>query len=279
MHFTFWGVRGSIAAPGRHTVRHGGNTTCIEVRTDDDELIVLDAGTGIFPLGQSLLSQMPFTTHLFISHTHWDHIQGLPFFAPAFVAGNTLRIHGPGDPSTGRDIREVLMRQMEFAYFPVGEPELEADMAYHTLHEGQCIDVGQARVTNLLLGHPVPNFGYRIDCNGKSLVFTGDHEWPNGDDPPERRQAIIEFFRGADALIIDSTYTREEYPAKRGWGHGTFDDSLIAAEEAGVGCVYLTHHEPTRSDDELERVFALAQARHPTAPPSLLTQEGMTVEL
>ena len=295
MRFTFWGVRGSIPVPGPRTVRYGGNTTCIEVRDDDDQLIVLDAGTGIFQLAQTLTAEMPLTTHLFISHTHWDHIQGLPFFIPMFVPGNTVRIHGAADPTTGRDIREVLVRQMEYAYFPVREAELKARLEYTSLREGQTVTIGPTRVSNLLMGHPVLNFGYRIECNGKSLVFTGDHEWayniyPPGDDyhdeyaalVAEKRQSVIDFFRDADALIIDSAYTLDEYPAKRGWGHGTFDSSIAAAREAGVTQAYLTHHEPTRSDERLETVFAEALERNGVTsedPAFQLAREGLTVEL
>lgn len=295
MRLTFWGVRGSIPVPGPRTLRYGGNTTCIEVRSDDDDLIILDAGTGIFQLAQTLFREMPLTAHLFISHTHWDHIQGLPFFIPIFIPGNTVRIHGAADPTTQRDIRDVLARQMEYAYFPVREAELNARMEYVTLYEGQVIPVGNARVTCLLMNHPVLNFGYRVECNGKSLVFTGDHEWPYNIYQPEddyyeefagfmqeKRQSVIDFFRGADVLVIDSAYTIAEYPSKLGWGHGTFDASIAAAREAGVKRVFFTHHEPTRGDDQLEQALREALERNPRGPGDPvyeLAREGLTVEL
>lgn len=294
MKFTFRGVRGSIPVPGPDTLRYGGNTTCIEVRTDAGELIILDAGTGIFQLARTLFAEMPLTANIFISHTHWDHIQGLPFFTPVFIPGNRVRIHGVADPTTSRSIREVLARQMEYAYFPVREAELNATMEYITLSERQEVKIGDATITSRLTGHPVLNLAYRIDCNGSSLVFTGDHEWPyniyeEGDEGfdefedmiRERRATLIDFFRGADALIIDTAYTREEYPARRGWGHGTFDASIQAAREAGVGQAWLTHHEPTRSDAELERVYAEAMKRlhRSDDPPIALAREGVTVSL
>lgn len=295
MRLTFWGVRGSIPVPGPATVRYGGNTTCVAVRADDGGLIVLDAGTGIFQLARSIAPEMPLAAHIFISHTHWDHIQGLPFFIPLFVAGNTVHIYGAADPITRRDIREVLARQMEYAYFPVRENELRASIGYTTLRERQTVAIGDALVTPLVMGHPAINFGYRIDCNDKCLVFTGDHEWPYNIYQPddaeweefeamvrEKRRSIIDFFRGADALIIDSAYTPEEYAQRIGWGHGTFDSSIIVAREAGVARVWFTHHEPTRSDDELERVFKEALERNGVGdgdPEFGLAREGLSVEV
>ncbi|WP_018934890.1 MBL fold metallo-hydrolase [Thioalkalivibrio sp. ALJ24] len=297
MKFTFWGVRGSIPVPGPQTLRYGGNTTCIEVRGAHDELIILDAGTGIFQLARQLLADMPLEASIFITHTHWDHIQGLPFFIPIFVAGNRIRIHGAADPVNQRDIREVLSRQMDYAFFPVRNNELAATMDYVTLREGETTQAGSVTVTSMIMGHPVLDFAYRLESGGRTLVFTGDHEWPYNIHAPgeeghaeyealvqERRAAIIDFFRGADALIIDSAYTPEEYPRRTGWGHGTFDASIRAAREAGVGQVWLTHHEPTRDDDELDRVFAEALERNPPPDPAQepaihLAREGVTVTL
>lgn len=295
MKFTFRGVRGTIPVPGPGTLKYGGNTSCIEVRGDHDELLILDAGTGIFSLGQELLGAMPIEAHIFITHTHWDHIQGLPLFMPIFIPGNRLHIYGAADPVSQRDIRGVLSRQMEFAYFPVREAELAATLDYTTLREGDVVDLGDVKVHAMLTNHPVMNFCYRIECNGKSLAFTGDHEWPYNIYEPgedgfdefetilrEKRQELIGFLRGIDALIIDTSYTEEEYATRKGWGHGTFDSSIRAAREARVKHVYLTHHEPTRGDDELERVFEEALERAQLGendPKCSLAREGMTVEL
>lgn len=280
MKFTFRGVRGSIPSPGPKTVRYGGNTTCIEVRSDDNDLIILDAGTGIFPLAQTLFPELPITCSIFLTHTHWDHIQGLPFFIPIFIPGNHLKIHGAVDPVTQRDVQQVLSRQMEYAYFPIREAELNARIDYFTLQERQVVQVGKrTRVSNILMNHPVLDFGYKVECNGKSLFFSGDHEWPYNIYEPEddfyqdyedlmnqKRQMIIDFIRGVDVLILDSAYTIQEYPAKKGWGHGTFDSSIQTAREAGVKHLYFTHHEPTRSDDNLELLCQEALDRYPRQP-------------
>jgi phosphoribosyl 1,2-cyclic phosphodiesterase len=295
MKMKFWGVRGSIPCPGETTIKYGGNTTCIEVRTDDNDLIVLDAGSGIFQMAQTLFPELPITVHLFLTHTHWDHIQGLPFFVPNYIPGNTMRIHGAYDPVDQKDIHEILSRQMSYCYFPVREAELRAELIYKTLKERNTVQVGKATVSNILMNHPVLNFGYRIDCNGKSIFFTGDHEqlyniYEPEDDGyaeyeqfmAEKNQAITDFMRGVDILIADTSYTLEEYPKKKGWGHSTFDANIAMARDAGVKKVYFTHHEPTRSDADLEKVLKEALERNPEQPGDpefLLAQEGHYIEV
>lgn len=279
MKVKFWGVRGSIASPGPHTVRYGGNTTCIEIRTDANELIILDAGTGIFPLSQTLLAELPVQANVLITHSHWDHIQGLPFFIPNFIPGNLLRLHGAFDPVSGKGVEQVMSVQLQYSYFPVREAEMKARIEYVTLAPEQTIQIGSATITPYLLNHPVINFGYRIEANGKSVFFTGDHEPPYNIYEPgdaeyaeyqafvdEKEAAIQAAIRGVDVLIADTSYTAEEYPAKKGWGHGTFDSSIRAARQAGAKVLYCTHHEPTRSDDALEAAFAQALADNPAQP-------------
>ena len=201
MKVRFWGVRGSIPSPGPHTMRYGGNTTCIEVRSDDNSLIILDAGSGIFPLAQLLLREMPVKANVFITHTHWDHIQGLPFFTPLYIPGNSVRIHGGFDVVSGRGIEQVMEVQLQYSYFPVREAEMRAGIEYETLNIGEPVAIGDATVTPLMLNHPVVNFGYRVDCNGKSVFFTGDHEpWINiygpEDDGYAEYQSLVESQRG-----------------------------------------------------------------------------------
>lgn len=300
MKFTFWGVRGSIPSPGPRTVRYGGNTTCIEVRSDDDTLIVLDAGTGLYPLAQALMARRArdaraIEAHLFITHSHWDHIHGLPFFAPLFVKGSRVCLHGAHDAATGKGIEHVMDVQLQNSYFPVGEEAMDATIAYRTLAPGETCAVGDAQVAGVVMNHPVANLGYRIESGGKSLFFTGDHEPFHNPHPPgapghadgqaaiERRQDQIDAaMRGVDALVADCSYTRDEYPAKRGWGHGTFDAALETALRVGAKALYCTHHEPTRSDDELEDVFAQALGRFDDRLGALevhLAREGMEVVL
>jgi len=294
MKVRFWGVRGSIASPGPSTVRYGGNTTCIEIRTDNNELIILDAGTGIFPLSQTLLTELPVTANVLITHSHWDHIQGLPFFLPNFIPGNTLRLHGAFDPVSGKGVEQVMSVQLQYSYFPVREAEMKARIEYITLAPEQSIQIGTATVTPYLMSHPVIDFGYRIEANGKSVFFTGDHEPPinvyePGDEDhtlyqtfvDEKAASIRRAMQGVDVLIADCSYTEQEYPAKKGWGHGTFHTSIQYAREAGAKVLFCTHHEPTRSDDALEAAFAQVLTAHPPRagdPEYRLAREGETYE-
>ncbi len=276
MKFKFWGVRGSIPTPGPGTVKYGGNTTCIEVRTDNNELIILDAGTGIHMLGQSLLPQMPLLTNIFITHTHWDHIHGLPFFTPIFIPGNHLRIFGGLDPVTGQGIERALNVQLQYSYFPIREAELNAKIEYQTIKPKQVTELTDSTVTPYLLNHPVLNFGYRIECNGKSLYFTGDYEpsfniYEPDDEAYEhyqevveaKKQEVIASMRNVDVLIVDSSYTSAEYAKKKGWGHSTYDMAVEIARKANVKKLFFTHHEPTRTDAQLETIFADIQTRYP----------------
>lgn len=295
MKITFWGVRGSIASPGPSTVRYGGNTTCIEVRTQANDLLILDAGTGIYGLSRTLSAHYPLTSNLLITHSHWDHIQGLPFFEPNFVEGNTLRLYGPGDPGSTKGIEHVLDVQLQHSYFPVLESELKSRVEYVTLQAGQTVQIGSARVSCHPTCHPVRSFGYRIEADGKSMFFTGDHEPPELALDPARHdlaQAVsearalearlLEGMADVDLLIADSSYTTEEQVLRRGWGHGTFESSMRYAGRANAKALACTHHEPGRSDDELQAVFAQALEQHgglASQVSIMLAQEGMSLEL
>lgn len=293
VRFKFWGVRGSIAVPGPTTVEYGGNTTCIEIRTDNNDLIILDAGTGIHMLGQALLQQLPISAHIFITHTHWDHIQGLPFFTPIFIPGCQLNIYGGLDPVTNEGIERALGVQLQYSYFPIREAELNANITYNTIKPGEPSSVGNAKITPTLLNHPVLNFGYRIDCDEQSIFFTGDYEPTfNIYDPEdseykeyqsfidEQESQIISAMKNVDALIIDSSYTTEEYTAKKGWGHGTYDSAIKLAKAANVKKLFFTHHEPSRTDDQLKQIYKTLLDKYPDQPFEIvLAKEGIEISL
>lgn len=292
MQVRFWGVRGSIAVPGPTTVRYGGNTTCIEIQTNSGERLILDAGTGIFPLARAIASEGPLSVHIFITHTHWDHIQGLPFFAPLFGADNRIRIYGAFDPVSGRGIDDILSVQMQHRFYPVAESELKADVKSISLQEGEQVRVGEATVTPVVMNHPVINFGYRIEADGQSLFFTGDHEPfendhdPSGEAYAARQQQIdvlqgrlVEAIRGVDMLIADSSYTEEELASRHGWGHGTHDSSIALAKAAGAKTLVMTHHEPMRSDDALDELYLEITKTHKDDHLQLvMAHEGLVLE-
>jgi phosphoribosyl 1,2-cyclic phosphodiesterase len=293
MKVRFWGVRGSIACPGPETVRYGGNTTCIEVETDAGATIILDAGTGIRPLGLELMKNAPVNCAVCISHTHWDHIQGLPFFVPLFVPGNEVHFYGAFDPVYQKDLKSILAQQMEYCYFPVRELELKADMHYHTLREGTTIQFADATITNVMMNHPVLTYGYRVDCNGKSVFFSGDHEPPhniyNEDDTffgeystliDEKVDSICEVARGVDLFIVDAQYTEPELVSKRGWGHGSFSSALAMARRSNAKAACFTHHDPTRTDDGLDRIAEKLKAQARSHDPEIMiAYEGLVVDL
>lgn len=288
MRFRFWGVRGSIPTPGPRTVKYGGNTTCIEVESSSGDLLILDAGTGIHALAQSLPRKHPVTAHVLLTHTHWDHIQGLPFFLPIFRAGNRIHIYGADDAPTGLGIERAMSVQLQHCYFPINEAQLKAEVSHHPLQAGERFRIGSARILPVALNHPVVNFGYRIDDDdGSSLFFTGDYE-PEfcrlpPDDPgyraekaviDERKRGILAALSEVDALIVDASYTQQEYAGKIDWGHGTYEGGIRLAHEVGARQLFFTHHEPTRSDDELEAVYQAIVASNQVDFTLHLAREG-----
>ncbi len=267
MQVTFWGTRGSIAKAGPSTLRYGGNTSCVEVRSDAGTTVVLDCGTGAHGLGQALVARSggaPMEGHLLIGHTHWDHIQGLPFFAPLFLPDNTWHIYGPR--GLGGSISEVLAGQMQYAYFPVAIEQLTATVDYHDLVEST-FDIDGIRVTSRYLNHPALTLGYRLEVDGATVVYATDHEPHDrrlaaGGDPATSRHDLdhAALFAGADLLIHDAQYLAEEYPHKVGWGHSTVEYVVSVAHQAGVKQVALFHHDPARTDDAVEDVVTQARA-------------------
>jgi phosphoribosyl 1,2-cyclic phosphodiesterase/CheY-like chemotaxis protein len=288
MLIRFWGTRGSIAKPGPHTVRYGGNTSCVEVRSSRGTLVVLDCGTGAHSLGQWLAQSEPRPVHghLLIGHTHWDHIQGFPFFAPLFVPGNDWHVYGPR--GVGTSLRETLSGQMQYTYSPITLDALGATLHYHDLVEGT-LEVGDIHVTTRYLNHPALTLGYRLEVDGVIVVYSTDHEphsriRASGSNEPfvgqDSRHA--QFLANADLVIHDAQYTVDEYRSKIGFGHSTIEYAVEMAAAARVRRLALFHHDPTRDDAAIDRLVASARDRVAKAHGSteiFAAAEGFVLEL
>ncbi len=266
---TFWGTRGSIPTPGPATQRYGGNTPCVALQAGDDaqRILVLDAGTGIRPLGRELSrrSNGKMAIDLLVSHTHWDHIQGLPFFAPAFAKRNQVAIWGPRQ---GEVNLEVILRQMmNPVVFPVPLDDLDADLSVAHV-EQECMGIGGFEVLSMRVRHPGNTLGYRIRSrgDGAGIAYVTDNELGTGGDygvSDGWRAEFVDFLAGAELLVHDAMYTAEEVERHRGWGHSSSTEAVEVAAEAGVRKLVLFHHRPEHGDDEIDRM--LDQAREQAA--------------
>jgi len=271
----FWGVRGSIPTPGISTVRYGGNTSCVEMRCNGKRLI-FDGGTGIRVLGQYLLKEMPIEAHLFFTHSHWDHIQGFPFFLPAYLPGNSFQIYGKVAPN-GQTMRDRLEEQMLHPNFPVPLRVMGAKLQFFDVQVPEVISIGNdVYVETGNLNHPGEATGYRVCWGDRSAVYATDTEhFADGID-----QELVHLARNADVLIIDCTYTDAEYwsptAPKIGWGHSTWQEAVKVAETAGVQTLVLFHHDPLHSDDQLDEIAHQAQARFAGA---VVAREGMELHI
>ena len=285
MYVRFWGTRGSIASPGERTARYGGNTSCTEVRTPDGTLIVLDCGTGARELGLHLTQTLkpPMHLHLFIGHTHWDHIQGFPFFVPAFVPGVELNVYAP--LGFQQSLEEAMAGQMEYSYFPVKLRDLRSRIHFTELEEG-FFRVGDVLVETQYLNHTAPTIAYRITSGRATIAYVTDHEpfWKPEDGvlhhPGDQRH--VAFMKDADLVIHDAQYSEEEYLQRVGWGHSTVEYAVDVAMEAGARRVALFHHDPTHDDAAMEALEARAKARAQAAGSRIevfAAREGLELTL
>ena len=269
MRVRFWGTRGSIAKPGRATLRYGGNTSCVEVRTSDGTLVVLDCGTGAHGLGHALMAEHdgPIRGYLLVGHTHLDHIQGLPFFAPLFIPGNTWDIYAP----SGRyqQLEASLAGLMAYEYSPIALETLHADVRFHDLREG-VFELGSIRVTAQYLNHPALTLGYRLEADGVTLVYATDHEphslhpmnGPPGATPVHHEdQRHVRFLEEADLVIHDAQYLLSEFPAKAGWGHTPVERAVDYAILARAKRLALFHHDPDQNDEDIDMKLRSVEKR------------------
>jgi phosphoribosyl 1,2-cyclic phosphodiesterase len=287
MHVRFWGTRGSLPKPGPDTLRFGGNTSCIEVRTAADTLVIIDCGSGLHGLGQALtqVGKPGLKGHILISHTHWDHIQGIPFFDPFFPPGNEWDIYAP--KGLGQSLHDTLAGQMQYDYFPVRLDQMGAKIRYHELIEGD-FQIGDLMVRTQYMNHTALTLGYRLEADGAALVYASDHEpfsrhlaSGKGEIQGQDRRHC-EFLAGADLVIHDAQFTLNEYASKIGWGHSTVEYAIAMSREAEVGRLALTHHDPLRTDDAIDDIVRNARDDQCNMSPAFeifAAAEGQSLEL
>ena len=272
MRLRFWGVRGSTPTPQRDNLRYGGNTPCIEVRSDDDSLLILDAGTGLRMLGKALVKEFnshPIRAHILITHYHWDHIQGLPFFAPLYQKKNSFCFHSL--PVRRASLEQVLKRQMADPYFPVDMRTMRSRWKFTGIEKSP-FQIDDFSVRYSRLNHPQGCLSFRIENGGKAVVYATDNE--PGDPRADRN--LLELARGADALIYDSQFSQEDLGAeKKGWGHSSWKEGVAICRKAGVKQFILFHHDPDSNDAAVDQLEKKAQARFPRSRAAF---EGMTLK-
>jgi phosphoribosyl 1,2-cyclic phosphodiesterase len=275
-----WGCRGSLATPGRDTLRYGGNTSCVEVVLDDGTLIILDAGTGIRGLGLTLRDRPPCTIHVLLTHLHLDHVEGLAFFGPVWRPETEMHIWGP--PSQRWSLEERLARYFSPPLFPIALSEVPSRLTFHDVPEDEW-QVGGARVSAVPVSHPGPTVGYRLEVDGLSLAYIPDHEPVVGGGLRGRSPDWLSghaVAAAATVLVHDSQYSEEEYATKMGWGHPSVADAVEYAHIVGAERLVLFHHDPLHRDEELEALEGRAvELWEADGPPPELAREGMEISL
>jgi len=272
MHLRFWGVRGSTPTPQKQNLRYGGNTSCVELRTRNG-IYVFDCGTGFRLMGNRLLDEFgkrPIEARVFLSHYHWDHIQGIPFFVPLYSTANRFVFHSFRSPAT--DVQHALEDQMVTPYFPVRMEAMRARRDFRVIGE-ETRTYGELRITTKHLNHPQGCLGYRIEHRGKTIVYATDNE--PGD--PQGDQNVRALAQGADVFIYDSQYTPHEYTtAKKSWGHSTWQEAISIVREAEVKKLILFHHDPEHSDRQLDSIQRQARRRFRR---TIAAREGLAIKI
>lgn len=281
----FWGVRGSIPTPGASTVKYGGNTSCLEVRVKNDltgqeDIVIIDAGSGIRLLGNELMNEMPISAHIFFSHVHWDHIQGFPFFRPGFIKGNIFHLYGLKYSQESRYVSSIisstLRGQQEFPNFPVGLDYMGSQMNFKDIELEEVVSTPLAKISNTNLIHPGGALAFRVEekQSGKSIVYCSDTEHVNGLDTN-----IVKISEDCDLLIYDAQYTTEEYKIHVGWGHSTWKEGVKLAKNLNIPRLVLFHHDPMHSDNFLEQEILYPASKSEPNIHTMLAREGMILKI
>lgn len=278
MKIEFHGVRGSTPCCGRQYARYGGNSSCVSLTAEGHDPVIFDLGTGLRPYGERLGCETAFHGSVLLTHLHWDHVQGLPFFIPLHKDGSAVDIYGPRQDDA--PLGEVFSGLMRPPYFPITPSQLQADLRFHDTGDDD-FPVGQAKVRSRWVRHVGPTLGYRVDLNGASVAYISDHGPGCRDDADDFiPQEILELCDGVDVLIHDAQHTGEEYNAKRHWGHCTFDYAVHVARESGAKMLALYHHDPAHSDDEVDAIVTQASdsSAHVGGPEVIGASDGLVID-
>jgi phosphoribosyl 1,2-cyclic phosphodiesterase len=280
MRVRIWGCRGSVAAPGPDTIRYGGNTSCVEVRLESGHVLVLDAGTGMRPLGVMMQDDLPEQLHIMLTHLHLDHLQGLGFFRPLYLPGHEIHVCGPTSPV--QDLATRIAMYLSPPLFPVHLDDVPSRLTFHNAPE-MPLTIGSGTVRAAKVTHQGPTVGYRIEENGRALVYLPDHEPSPGGNlraVPTEWMSGHELACNADVLLHDAQYRDHEYGAHIGWGHSGMADTIEFATRAAVEKLILFHHDPYHSDEDLEELLKEARTHWPGAEENVqLAYEGMSLQL
>ncbi len=299
MQITFWGVRGSYPVPGAATVRYGGQTSCLEARSSSGQTLIVDAGTGMRALGNKLLREAaaPQHYHVLLSHVHWDHIQGLPFFSPAYIPGTTISVYAL--LTAADELQQVIGGITRQEFFPMPLEAVPAHIVFHQVEPGVEFDVGEFHVMPIALNHPFGSVGYRIDCDGASWAYVADtapfnqvlhkqHFLPGLETLSEddrialaaMREALVRRLDGVDTIVYDTHFLPEEYAKFPHYGHSTPDQALEICVEAKARRLVLYHHAPAHGDDQMDQIAATYLAKGALVGIEVLTSfEGMTLPI
>lgn len=299
MQITFWGVRGSYPVPGAATVRYGGQTSCVEARSGGGETLIVDAGTGMRALGNKLLREatMPQHYHVLLSHVHWDHIQGLPFFSPAYVAGTRISVYAL--LTAADELQQVIGGITRHEFFPMSLEAVPAQFEFHQVEPGVELDIGPFHVMPIALNHPFGSVGYRVDCDGRSWAYVADtapfdrvlHKQHFLAGPEElteddrlaleaMREALVRRLAGVDTVVYDTHFTEDEYRRFPHYGHSTPDQALAICVAAKVRRLVLYHHAPSHGDDQMDQIAEEYRRKGAAVGVEVVVSaEGMSLEI